>query len=162
MKVNWKDENLIKTTVQRSYCYRDVLRNLGLKSKGGNNRTLKKWIEKYKIDISHFDPYHNIIEDLRNTNTISLDEILEGKHPEYNRHRLKLRLLSAGIKTNNCEECGQSGTWNDKELNMQLDHINGINDDNRLKNLRMLCPNCHTQTENFAGKSNKINNGSDG
>ena len=154
MKVNWKDEELIRTTVKESYCYRDVLRKLGLQSKGGNNRTLKKWIGFYKIDTSHFDPYFGIMDNLKKQNTIPLNEIIiEGKHPSYNRYHLKQRLLSEGIKENICEECGQNGIWNGKPLNMQLDHINGISDDHRIENLKMVCANCHSQTGTFAGKN---------
>jgi hypothetical protein len=51
-----------------------------------------------------------------------------------------------------CEDCGQDGTWNNKPLVLQLDHIDGDSDNNYPKNLRLLCPNCHTQTENFGSK----------
>lgn len=51
-----------------------------------------------------------------------------------------------------CEECGQTSTWNNKDLVLQLDHIDGDSDNNNLNNLRLLCPNCHTQTENFGSK----------
>lgn len=51
-----------------------------------------------------------------------------------------------------CFECGQDGTWNNKPLVLQLDHIDGDSDNNFPKNLRLLCPNCHSQTENFGSK----------
>jgi len=51
-----------------------------------------------------------------------------------------------------CVECGQEGIWNSKPLVLQLDHIDGDSDNNYPKNLRLLCPNCHTQTENFGSK----------
>lgn len=66
---------------------------------------------------------------------------------------LKKRILRDNLLENKCSECGQLPEWNGKPLTLQLDHINGINDDHRLENLRLLCPNCHTQTENFAGKN---------
>lgn len=68
------------------------------------------------------------------------------------RYNIKLRLLKAGILTNRCEECGLS-EWRGKPLSIQIDHINGVRNDNRLENLRMLCPNCHSQTETFASKN---------
>jgi endogenous inhibitor of DNA gyrase (YacG/DUF329 family) len=52
----------------------------------------------------------------------------------------------------NCSECGQDSVWNKKPLMLQLDHIDGDSDNNSLSNLRLLCPNCHTQTENFGSK----------
>lgn len=66
------------------------------------------------------------------------------------RQNIKRRLILAGILENRCELCGIS-EWRGKPLSIQIDHINGVRDDNRLENLRMLCPNCHSQTDTFAG-----------
>jgi Zn finger protein HypA/HybF involved in hydrogenase expression len=55
-------------------------------------------------------------------------------------------------KGEHCEECGQTGTWNNKPLVLQLDHVDGDSDNNYPKNLRLLCPNCHSQSENFGSK----------
>ncbi len=71
------------------------------------------------------------------------------------RSHLKRRLLAAGIVANCCEACGIS-QWRGRPLAIQIDHINGNSKDHRLENLRMLCPNCHAQTETFAGKNRKI------
>ncbi len=67
---------------------------------------------------------------------------------------IKRRLLAAGLLEERCGECGLS-EWRGKRLVIQIDHINGICTDNRLENLRMLCPNCHSQTETF-GARNKV------
>jgi hypothetical protein len=68
------------------------------------------------------------------------------------RHHLKRRLLGAGLKENRCERCGID-EWLGAPLSMALHHVNGDGSDNRLENLQMLCPNCHSQTENFAGRN---------
>jgi hypothetical protein len=68
-----------------------------------------------------------------------------------NRHNIKLRLLAAGLKRNRCETCGIS-EWQDQPLSLALHHRNGDPHDNRLENLALLCPNCHSQTPNFAAK----------
>ncbi|HXD59343.1 MAG TPA: HNH endonuclease signature motif containing protein [Thermoleophilaceae bacterium] len=72
------------------------------------------------------------------------------------RHRgsLKRRLLGAGLKTASCEVCGIS-EWRNQPLSLALHHVNGDGRDNRLENLQLLCPNCHSQTENFAGRNVK-------
>jgi hypothetical protein len=70
------------------------------------------------------------------------------------RHNVKLRLIAAGLKENRCEECGLT-EWLGRPLAMALHHVNGDGRDNRLENLRLLCPNCHSQTENFSGRGRK-------
>lgn len=69
-----------------------------------------------------------------------------------NRINLKKRLFVAGILENQCLSCGIGPIWNGLPLVLQLDHINGMNNDHRIENLRILCPNCHTQTETYAGR----------
>ena len=66
--------------------------------------------------------------------------------------RLKLRLLREGMLEYKCYLCGLT-EWNGKPITLQLDHINGVHLDHRIQNLRLLCPNCHSQTETFAGRN---------
>jgi hypothetical protein len=68
------------------------------------------------------------------------------------RGHIKMRLLGAGLKENRCEECGLSN-WRGKPLSLALHHVNGDGDDNRLENLKFLCPNCHAQTPNYGGRN---------
>jgi len=82
-------------------------------------------------------------------------DILEGKHPEYQSNKLKRRIFDEGLMENKCSECGLSDTWNDKPIVLQLDHINGINNDHRFENLRLLCPNCHSQTDTWCGRGKR-------
>jgi hypothetical protein len=92
--------------------------------------------------------------------SISLNEILEGKHPQYQTYKLKLRLLSNGLVKDECDECG----WNLKPKGAkfspcELDHIDGDSTNHKLKNLRMLCPNCHSLTKTYRfrrGFSNRV------
>jgi hypothetical protein len=74
--------------------------------------------------------------------------------PRRHRKHIKARLLNAGLLMNTCQLCGLAD-WRGKPLNMHLDHVNGVNDDNRLENLRMLCPNCHSQTPTYGGRNVK-------
>ena len=84
--------------------------------------------------------------------TVLLDDVLKGKHPQYHTYKLKHRLFEAGIKENKCEKCGIDN-WNGKELKCHLDHIDGDCYNHKLDNLQILCPNCHSQTDTFAGKN---------
>jgi len=81
-----------------------------------------------------------------------VEDILTGKHPQYSTNKLKQRLFSEGIKEKVCEGCGIV-EWNNKPIVLQLDHINGNSHDHRLENLRVLCPNCHSQTDTWCGKN---------
>lgn len=83
---------------------------------------------------------------------IPLDEILDGMHPQYQTYNLKNRLLNEGLFENKCSEC-EIENWNDKPLNMELDHIDGDRTNHRIKNLRLLCPNCHAQTETYRSRN---------
>ena len=82
---------------------------------------------------------------------IPLAEILEGKHPKA-QSGLKHKLLREGIFQNTCSACGIS-EWMNLPIVCELDHINGNRYDHRLENLRILCPNCHSQTSTYCGKN---------
>lgn len=78
-------------------------------------------------------------------------DVIQGKHPEYQTYKLKKKLYEHNIKENKCEECGIAD-WNDKPLECELDHIDGDSSNHILENLRILCPNCHSQTSTFRSK----------
>lgn len=85
---------------------------------------------------------------------IPLQEILiEGS--SYNRGNLKKRLIDANLLSLSCSGCGGAPSWQGKPLTLVLDHINGVHNDHRIENLRLLCPNCNSQTATFAGRNRK-------
>ena len=88
----------------------------------------------------------------RGTIKIPTNEILNGEHPHFQTFKLKNRLLREGIIENKCEICGISD-WNDKQLNCELDHKDGDRTNHKLENLRILCPNCHSQTDTYRSKN---------
>lgn len=90
-----------------------------------------------------------------NGSKIPLGEIIyDNLHPNYQTYKLKLRLLKENIFNNKCSnnKCGIVN-WNEMELNMELDHIDGNKTNHHISNLRMLCPNCHAQTPTYRAKN---------
>lgn len=85
---------------------------------------------------------------------IPVQDILNGLHPQYQTRKLRIRLLHEGYKANQCEVCKLSN-WFGREIIIELHHIDGNPQNHSLNNLQMLCPNCHSQTDNFRGK-NKV------
>ena len=85
-------------------------------------------------------------------NTIPLQDILDGKYPQYQTFKLKRRLFKEHIKENKCEICGITN-WNGKPIQMELHHKDGNRTNHKLENLQILCPNCHSQTETFRAKN---------
>jgi len=83
-----------------------------------------------------------------------LEDVFSGKK-NMRSYNLKNRLIAEGYKKPKCEKCGQGEEWFEEVLVLELDHINGNNKDNRLKNLQILCPNCHSQTPTFRGRNHK-------
>lgn len=110
-----------------------------------NVTTVTLWRRAKKLNLKWSDKVK------QQTTYIPTDEILEGKHPQYQTFKLKNRLIKEGIKENICDECGLT-EWNGNPLNMQLDHIDGNPHNHLLENIRFLCPNCHSQTETYCGK----------
>jgi len=83
---------------------------------------------------------------------IPLNEILDGKHPQYQTYKLKLRLLREKYFERNCESCKLS-EWLGEPISLELDHKDGNKYNHKFKNLRLLCPNCHAQTHTYRGKN---------
>jgi len=153
-RFSWNINNLT-IIIKNSKTQKEVLEKMGLRAAGSNFKTLKKYIELYKIDTEHFIKNYDYISNLSRKNKISLNNILT-ENSSYNRDHLKKRLYKEGLKERKCEICGQDEYWNGKHMSLILDHINGINNDNRLENLRIVCPNCNATLDTHCGK-NKFN-----
>lgn len=87
----------------------------------------------------------------KKSRSIDLDEILAGNHPSYSTNKLKKRLIALNIIVNECQIC-KLRSWLENPITLELDHINGNSSDHRINNLRLLCPNCHSQTNTYRNK----------
>jgi 5-methylcytosine-specific restriction endonuclease McrA len=85
---------------------------------------------------------------------ILLDEILQGKHPAYQTNKLRIRLIKEGKKLPQCEKCGLD-EWQGQIIPLELHHFDGNKRNHKIRNLQMLCPNCHAQTDTYCGKNIK-------
>lgn len=144
------------TLVKSSKTITEVLHKLDLIAAGGSHHTIKKYIKKYDIDTSHFETPSDRAKNL-SKDPVPLVEILV-ENSNYSRFSLKRRLYKEGFKQPKCELCGQGEVWHGKRMSLILDHINGIRNDNRLSNLRIVCPNCNATLETHCGKNRRVIN----
>ena len=141
---SWTDEQLIDA-VKNSNVYSDIIRRLGLQVRPGNYKTVKKYIKKLNLDISHFVGWKS---NSGGAKPRSLEEILV-ENSDYSRKKLKERILRNKLLEEKCQICRLDPVWQEERLILILDHINGVNNDNRIENLRLICPNCNAQTKTF-------------
>lgn len=140
----------LEEIIKDSFSYREVLIKLGYScTSGSNNETLKNRIKKYNISIEHFNSYKK----KRNKN-ITKEEIF-CNNSTCSQNTLRRAVIKYNIIPFVCEQCGNEGEWMGKPLTLTLDHINGNNKDNRINNLRWLCPNCDRQQSTFGAKNSK-------
>ena len=155
MKLKYIKENL-EPIVKNSKNWAEVLRTLSMTTTGNSRKTLKGYVELHKIDISHFETkkerYKRVNGKLGKIRRIPLKEILI-ENSTYHKGHLKDRLYKEGLKIRECELCGQDEEWRNKKMSLILDHKNGVNNDNRIENLRIVCPNCNATLDTHCGKN---------
>ena len=157
-KRKWTNKDLIKA-VKNSYSIRSVLKKIDLAPAGGNYTQVQKAIKNLGLTTDHFTG-----QGWRKNRTFNfvarrpLSDILV-KHSDFQSFKLKKRLFREGLKTAECELCNWAEEAEDGRIPVELDHINGDRFDNRLENLRILCPNCHSLQPTHRGMNQKRRGG---
>ncbi|MEA2450350.1 MAG: hypothetical protein QOG63_2282 [Thermoleophilaceae bacterium] len=137
--------------VAQAHSYSETLRLLGLRDAGGNHRTLKAALARWGVATDHFDPNAGRRRGSR-SRAVPLDDILV-EQSSFARSHLKERLYQAGVKKPECELCAQGPIWRGQEMSLVLDHVNGVATDNRIENLRIVCPNCAATLDTHCGRN---------
>ena len=161
MKSKYTKE-FLEPIVIGSKTFSEVIRKISGKEivHGSRIAYIKNKLNELGIDYSHFLS-RGWNKDIVNPNGVAMDiksfidnYLSDVPKKRTSSHGLKKYLFKFKLKIEKCESCGITD-WNGKEISFHLDHDNGIHSDNRLENLNIFCPNCHSQTGNYAGKSNK-------
>lgn len=146
-------KNFYIKLIKESSSYREVCFKANISVTTGNYDTLKKIVRENNIDISHFKRSYEPIGKKREK--ILTEDVINNK-AYISASRLKDRLIAEGIKEHRCEnpECNLS-EWHGSPIPLQLHHIDGNKLNNKIENIMLLCPNCHSLTDNWCGKNQK-------
>ena len=136
----------LQKLVDNSQSLNEILRKQGKSISGAASKVLQKELNTYGIKYKFLPQHISSKKDLK--------DILVENSTYYTSSDLLKRLFKEKIKEQKCECCGIS-EWLNKPITLQLHHINGNHNDNRLTNLKVLCPNCHSQTDNWGSKKEK-------
>lgn len=148
------DDQQFREIVAQSLSVAQVIGRMGLVPAGGNYKTVQTRIAQLQLDTGHFTGSGwNTGSRYRSFGRkAALAEILVEKSPYAFTHGLKGRLLKEGWKQHQCEACALR-EWQGQPIPLELHHRNGVNNDHRIENLQLLCPNCHALTNNYRGKN---------
>lgn len=153
----------IKKIVETSSTYKECLNMLGWNINGTNYAKLKVLIKDNNLSIKHFLTSSDFIKEVNFINRKYNNNEMFIENSEISRGVIKKRIIKDNLLKYECVMCGSDGNWLNTKFSLILDHINGVNNDNRLENLRFLCPNCNATLETHCGgnvknkKNKKIN-----
>ena len=142
-------KEIIESNISNCFSFTEMCRRVGLKPNGGNITRIRFKMEELGIDFSHFtgQGWNKLGHPSFGNSGKTIDEFFT-ENSDAPSSKVKTRLLKNEIKEYKCECCGIT-EWNGKDIILELHHINGNHRDNRIENLQLLCPNCHSQTHNY-------------
>jgi Zn finger protein HypA/HybF involved in hydrogenase expression len=155
-KINTSD---LVSAVSTSNSYAEVLKKLNLTQSGSMQGRIKKEVSELQLDISHFTGQRwnkgkTALDDSRIFTKYDTDVFVNNS--QFSKTYIRKLVIQKKLIDYKCALCANDGKWLDKQLSLQLDHINGNSQDQRLENLRFLCPNCHSQTDTYCAKNKKF------
>lgn len=156
------DKEWLEELCNDSLSLAEVLRKAGRKQGGGSQNTLKKKIEEYEIDISHFTGQlwnkgktKETDSRIKSNEMYSLEEVFK-KDSSVTQKVLRGYVERHSILKYQCSKCGCDGHWQNGIIALQLHHKDGDNHNNEVSNLEYLCPNCHALTDTYCGKNKAL------
>jgi hypothetical protein len=149
-KLNISDEEFLQFAHQ-ARSLSDLIRLLSLNTGGGTYRRVLSRMLQLGIDVRNRGS-KGATRDFSRT-VFQTKDILEGKHPQFQTNHLKQRLLKERVIENKCDLCQLGAVWNGVKLVLELDHVDGNRHNHKRDNLRLLCPNCHSQTKTYKNKT---------
>ena len=155
MNIKYTKE-LLEPIVNSSISVADVMRKLNMNCAGGSHAHLARRIKYFKLDTTHFTGQGWRRGKRLPVVSASDALVLRTDGTRQRAYILRRCLIDSGVEYK-CSICGIDPVWNDKELRLQVDHINRNWLDDRLENLRFVCPNCHSQTDGYSGSKGKTN-----
>lgn len=149
----------LEKAAKESLSAAETCRKLNLPDKSGTISRIKKFLIEKNVDLSHWTGQlwskgKTSLDDPRLRKEKSIENVFT-ENSNASSSYVRSLILKKNLLEYKCQICSMNPEWNGKQLNLQLDHINGVRTDQRLNNLRWLCPNCHTQTETYGGKNKK-------
>lgn len=154
--INQLTDKEIQNLLDSSKSFKDVVNKMGYTAFSGSLLSaLRKRISESNLDVSTLDK-NRLLARKSTQRTLISDSDFFTENSHHCGSSIKKRIIKNNLLSYSCAICSNLGLHNALPLVLQLDHINGINNDNRLENLRFLCPNCHSQTETYSGKRSKL------
>lgn len=166
MRLRRYDKEWLEKLCAESYSLAEVLKKAGRRQSGGNQETLKKKILEFNIDISHFTGMlwskgktaknNASLRKMGITHECRSEQEVLCLNSKVSQSCLRKYIIRHQSIPYICQCCSCDGNWYGKQISLELDHINGNNKDNRIENLRWLCPNCHSATPTYCRKKDRV------